>query len=417
MMLKLTNSFFDTPEKRKSLAMLIVLALINVTLLLSGLLLSAIWPVLLTSCLLAYIFGLKHALDADHLAAIDNVTRKLMSDGQKPVSVGLFFSLGHSTVVFLMTIVVTLAVNVVQNNMEYAEEVGAVLGTSISAFFLFFVGFLNLFVFIRLLRKWIANRSRVQPEKMVISINTIENNEESISKDVKFTNDPINPIERESNIEMSETETQSTNTSSQSEKSIEINLSNIEIVNQEEEKKESIGFMLRCCPKILNAIDAPWKMYPIGFLFGLGFDTATEVALLAMAATAPSEGVPFWAVLILPSLFTAGMAILDTADGIFMMLAYNWAFVDPDRKLHYNLFITFLSLMVAFVIGGLEVLSVVADLFNFEGPFWDFVSSMSFGILGVAIILIFLVSFLVSYLLHKFQKKTSGTYHVQSDVK
>jgi len=166
--------------------------------------------------------------------------------------------------------------------------------------------------------------------------------------------------------------------------------------------------MLRCCPKILNAIDAPWKMYPVGFLFGLGFDTATEVALLAMAATAPSEGVPFLAVMILPSLFTAGMAILDTADGIFMMLAYNWAFVDPDRKLHYNLFITFLSLMVAFVIGGLEVLSVISDLFNLQGPFWQFVGGMSFGALGVAIIFIFLVSFLVSFCLHKFQRRKTS---------
>jgi len=187
----------------------------------------------------------------------------------------------------------------------------------------------------------------------------------------------------------------------------EINKTSVDELHtdQSEEKKETIGFMLRCCPKILNAIDAPWKMYPVGFLFGLGFDTATEVALLAMAATAPSEGVPFWAVLILPSLFTAGMAIFDTADGIFMMFAYNWAFVDPDRKLQYNLFMTFLSLMVAFVIGGLEVLSVMADLLKLQGPFWDFVASMDFGILGVAIIFIFLISFLVSYLLSKFSRR------------
>jgi len=149
----LLESFFDNREKRKSIVLLSILGIINVVLLISALLLSIEWPVLLSSCLLANIFGCKHALDADHLAAIDNVTRKLMSDGQKPVTVGLFFSLGHSTVVFIMTILVTLAVDVVQNNMEYAEEIGAVLGTSISAFFLFFVGFLNLVVFAKLLKK------------------------------------------------------------------------------------------------------------------------------------------------------------------------------------------------------------------------------------------------------------------------
>ena len=296
------------------------------------------YPVLLGTALLAYGFGLRHAVDADHIAAIDNVTRKMMQDGKRPVAVGFFFSLGHSTVVVLLSVIMVLTTSALQSKFDGFKQVGGIIGTLVSAFFLFVVAVMNLFI--------LSSTYRV--------FRRVQNGE---------------PY-REEDLDM--------------------------ILARG-------GLLARFFRPLFKLIQKSWHMYPLGFLFGLGFDTATEVALLGISAREASRGLPLWSILVFPALFTVGMALVDTTDGILMLGAYGWAFLNPLRKLYYNLTVTAVSVVVALVIGGIETLGLLADHFSLDGTFWNTIRALdnNFGSLGYLIIAIFVVSLLVSLAVYR----------------
>ena len=298
-------------------------------------------PALLGTALLAYIFGLRHAVDADHIVAIDNVVRKLMHEGKRPLSVGLFFSLGHSTVVVLATLGVAVGATTLQGRFELFRETGGVIGTSISAVFLLAIAVVNLAI----LRSVWSSFQRVR---------------------------------RSGQLETGQ---------------IDLLLS-------------GQGFFTRLLRPIIRMIAKSWHMYPLGFLFGLGFDTATEIGVLGISALQASQGMSPLSILIFPSLFTAGMMLVDTTDGVFMVGAYGWAFVNPVRKLWYNLTITAVSVLVAVLIGGVEVLGLLAAKFNLAGTFWMTVSALnddleSFGFLVVGS---FIACWIVSALIYRWKR-------------
>jgi high-affinity nickel-transport protein len=296
------------------------------------------YPVLLGTAFLAYGFGLRHAVDADHIAAIDNVTRKLMQEGKRPVAAGLYFSLGHSTVVVLASIGVAVTAAAFKEQLADFQTVGGVIGTSISAAFLLLIATINLVILVNVYRVF----RRV--------------------KDGDAVGD------EELNLMMA-----------------------------------GGGVFARACRSLFRLIGASWHMYPLGFLFGLGFDTATEVGLLGISAAEASSGLSMWSILVFPALFTAGMTLIDTTDSILMVGAYGWACVKPIRKLYYNLTITFVSVVVAVIVGGVEALGLLADRLRLHGGFWDAVSGLNdnFGALGYLIIGIFAVSWIVSILLYR----------------
>jgi high-affinity nickel-transport protein len=291
---------------------------------------SASHPIFLPTAILAYTFGLRHAVDADHIAAIDNTTRKLMQDGQRPVGVGLFFSLGHSTIVVALSVLVAVSAGIV-SDIPTLQDVGGLIGTSVSAIFLIVIGVINLIVLVDIYRMF-----------------------RSVSAGGEYD-----------------------------EQTLDDYLSNR-------------GLLARLLRPAMRLVRKSWHMYPLGILFGLGFDTASEVALLGLAATTGASGLPTVDILLLPALFAAGMSLVDTTDGVLMLGAYGWAYVKPIRKLYYNLTITLVSVLVAFVIGGVEVLGIVADRLGLSGGIWDALAELDFGILGFAIIAIFLVSWIVS---------------------
>jgi high-affinity nickel-transport protein len=295
------------------------------------------FPILLPTAVLAYTFGLRHAVDADHIAAIDNTTRKLMQEGQRPVAVGLFFSLGHSTIVVALSVLIAISAGIVSDIPTF-REVGGLIGTAVSAVFLLVIGIINLVVLIDIYRMF----RRVSGG------------------------------------------------GSYDEESLEDFLNNR-------------GLLARVFRPMLRIIRRSWHMYPLGVLFGLGFDTASEVALLGLAATSGASHVPVAAILILPALFAAGMSLVDTTDGILMLGAYGWAYVKPIRKLFYNLNITLVSVLIAFAIGGVEVLSIVADRLGLHGGIWDWVGNLDFGIIGIAIVGIFVVSWAVSTAIYRWK--------------
>jgi high-affinity nickel-transport protein len=325
--------------KGKIIAMYIILALFNVVLWAITFLASIQYPVVLGTGLLAFTFGLRHGVDADHIAAIDNVTRKLMQDGKRPVAVGFFFSLGHSTVVVLLSVLVAVAAALVQTNLPQWKEVGGVIGTFVSAVFLYLIGFINLLVLIDVFRMF----RRV------------------------------------------------TRGGTYSEETLESFLA-------------QRGMMNRFFGPIVRQIDRAWKMYPLGFLFGLGFDTASEVALLGISAAAGGAGMPIYFVMLFPLLFAAGMSLVDTTDSIMMLGAYGWAFVKPVRKLYYNLNITLVSVLIALVVGTVEFLNIIAGQFKLTGRFWGWVSNLDFETIGYLIIGIFVVSWLGSTILYKVKR-------------
>src|SRR5215468_5684936 len=263
-------------------------------------------PLLLGTALLAYGFGLRHAVDADHIAAIDNVTRKLMQAGERPVTIGLFFSLGHSTVVVLASVAIAATTAALQTRFDSFREVGGVIGTSVSALFLLAVALANIAILASVYRAF-----------------------RTVRRGGRFV---------EADVDM--------------------------LLSQ----RGFFGRLLRPCFRLISK---SWHMYPLGFLFGLGFDTATEIGLLGISATQASQGLPLWSILVFPALFTAGMALVDTADAVLMLGAYGWAFIKPIRKLYYNMTITLVSVIVALLIGGIEVLGLVADQLGLEGGFWD----------------------------------------------
>jgi high-affinity nickel-transport protein len=288
----------------------------------------------------AYTLGMRHAFDADHIGAIDNTTRKLMTDGQRPLSVGFFFSLGHSSVVFLLAAGFALGIRGlsgdVANDNSALHQATGLIGPAISGSFLFLIGILNLVVLIGIVRIFLRMRQGHFNEQQL------------------------------------------------------------------EEHLNSRGFMNRFCGRATRAVRHPWQMYPLGFLFGLGFDTATEIALLATAGSAAAGGLPISAILCLPILFAAGMSLLDTIDGAFMNFAYGWAFSRPVRKVFYNITITALSVAVALIIGSIELLAVFADKLSLTGGVWDFVSNVDLNLVGYFIVALFVGTWLLALAIWRF---------------
>lgn len=293
------------------------------------------YPILLPTAFLAYTFGLRHAVDADHIAAIDNTTRKLMQDGERPVAVGLFFSLGHSTIVVALSVLIAISAGLITDIPTF-REIGSLIGTTVSAAFLLIIGVINLIVLIDIYRMF-----------------------RRVSRGGAYSEETL------------------------------------------EEFLSQRGLLARLLRPMLGFIRKSWHMYPLGLLFGLGFDTASEVALLGLAATSGANHVPILYMLVLPALFAAGMSLVDATDGVLMLGAYGWAYVKPIRKLYYNLNITLVSVLIAFAIGGVEVLSIVADRLNLHGGVWNLVRDLDFGIIGLAIIGIFVVSWTVSTVIYR----------------
>jgi high-affinity nickel-transport protein len=284
--------------------------------------------------ILAYTLGMRHAFDADHIAAIDNTTRKLVQDGKRPLSVGFFFSLGHSTIVFALALLLNFGIRAldsqVKNDSSGLHNATGIIGTSVSGTFLYLIALLNLVVLISIVKVFRQMRTgRYSDEEL-------------------------------------------------------------------EKQLDSRGLMNRVFGRYARRIDTPWKMYPVGVLFGLGFDTATEVALLVLAGTAVVSGLPFYAILSLPILFAAGMCLLDTADGCFMNFAYDWAFAKPVRKVYYNLTITGLSIFVAFFIGTIELLGLLGQELSLSGGFWSFLAGFDINKAGFVIVGVFVVTWAVA---------------------
>jgi nickel/cobalt transporter (NiCoT) family protein len=285
---------------------------------------------------LAYTFGLRHAFDADHIAAIDNTTRKLLQDGKRSVGVGFFFSLGHSTIVFSLAAGLAIAAKTVNSKVPAFQDYGGYVGASVSGTFLLAIGLLNLFVLLDILGVFRQMKRGVYNEQRL------------------------------------------------------------------EEALQSQGLMSRFFLKrVGDRIDTSWKMYPLGILFGLGFDTATEVGLLAIAAGVATHHVPFLAVISLPIIFAAGMSLMDTVDGAFMSHAYGWAFSSPVRKVYYNITVTSLSVSVALIIGTIELLQVTAAKFSLEGGFWAFLDNLDFGSIGYVVVGMFIAAWAFSLVLWK----------------
>ncbi len=306
-----------------------------------GLLLSVApqYPALVGLGGLAYSFGLRHAFDADHISAIDNTTRKLLQDGKKPVGVGFFFSLGHSTVVLLIALALGLAVRVIVEGVVgengALKNIGGIVGTTVSGVFLLLIGLLNLIILLDIVGVFRRMRRG------------------------EYNRDTL------------------------------------------EEHLVAGGVLTRVFRGLFRVITESWQMYPIGFLFGLGFDTASEVALLAISAGAASQGLPFAAVISLPIIFAAGMSLMDTTDGAFMAKAYSWAFSNPIRKLFYNLTMTGLSVFVALFVGLVELSQILIQALGLEGGAWDAIANFELGNLGFIIVGSFILAWIVAFTLFK----------------
>jgi high-affinity nickel-transport protein len=307
---------------------------------------------------LAYTLGMRHAFDADHIAAIDNTTRKLVADGKRPLSVGFFFSLGHSTIVFIMALLLNFGIRAldeqVKNDSSGLHNVTGIIGTGVSGGFLYLIALLNVIILagiVRVFREMRAGRY----------------NDEEL-----------------------------------------------------EAQLDKRGLMNRFLGPIARRADAPWKMYPVGVLFGLGFDTATEVALLVLAGSAVVSGLPFYAILSLPILFAAGMCLFDTIDGCFMNFAYDWAFAKPIRKVYYNLTITGLSVFVAMFIGTIEILGLIGQEYGLAGGFWSFLAEFNINTAGFVIVGIFIATWITALAIWHFgrieQRWDTGQAVTAADV-
>jgi len=296
-------------------------------------------PVLLGTALLAWSFGLRHAVDADHIAAIDNVTRKLMQDGKFPLGVGFMFSMGHSTVVIVGSLAIAAATLNFQQHLFSFRSAGAVLGTAISAVFLLLIAAANFVILGSIYR----------------TFRSVRRGEPYVDEDLDLL-----------------------------------------LANR--------GILGRFFRPLFGMIRRDWHMYPLGLLFGLGFDTATEIGLLGISAAEAARGLSLISLLVFPVLFAAGMSLIDTADNVLMLGAYGWAYVKPVRKLFYNLTITAVSALVALVIGGIEVLELAAARLQLQGGFWSWIARLNgnFGTLGYAIVGIFILSWAVSMAVYKF---------------
>ena len=299
------------------------------------------YPLLLGTAFLAYSFGLRHAVDADHIAAIDNVTRKLMQEGKRPVAVGFLFSLGHSTIVVVGSAAIAITAFSLQHRLDSFRNIGGIVGTLVSTFFLFGIAIANLIV-----------------------LRTIYQTFQRVRNGAPYVEEDLNLL----------------------------------LAGQ--------GFIARLFRPVFAMIRRSWHMYPLGLLFGLGFDTATEIGLLGISAAEASNGLPIWSIMVFPALFAAGMCLVDTTDNILMLSAYGWAFVKPVRKLYYNMTITFVSVIVAFVVGGIEALGLLANHLNLTGAFWATMRRLNenFGTVGFFIIGLFVLSWVFSIAIFKWQR-------------
>ena len=281
--------------------------------------------------IVAYTLGLRHGVDADHIVAIDNTTRKLLQDGERPLTVGTWFSLGHSTVVVGLVVALVVVTQSVANQIPGLQSSGAIIGTTVSGIFLFLIGLINAIIVVGIYQTFKAMKQGKLDE------------------------------------------------------------------SQLESMLQNRGFLNRYLGGLFKIVRKPWQIYPIGILFGLGFDTASEIALFAITIVfAFSSSISLWMVLLLPFLFTCGMVLADTTDGIAMRAAYGWAFLRPIRKIYYNLTLTLISVAVAFAIGGLELLQVLASELNLTGPYWSWLLRLNPATMGFGIVGIFLVTWLVS---------------------
>jgi high-affinity nickel-transport protein len=295
-------------------------------------------PVLLGTAFLAYSFGLRHAFDADHIAGIDNVVRKLMQEGKTPYSAGFFFSLGHSTIVVLATVAIAATAAALQGRLEEFHDIGGIIGTTVSALFLLIIGIANLFIFFSV---WsVFSRAR---------------------RGERIGEEDLDAL----------------------------------LAGQ--------GFLARLFRPMFRVVTRSWHMYPIGFLFGLGFDTATEIGLLGISATQAAQGLSFWTILVFPALFTAGMSLMDTTDSVLMTRAYGWAFIHPIRKLWYNLTITAASVVVAIFIGGLEALGLIGDKLGLDGGVWGVIGDLNDNLanFGFAVVGVFVASWVISTVIYR----------------
>jgi len=290
--------------------------------------------------LTAYALGLRHAFDADHISAIDNTTRTLMAAGQRPMSVGFFFSLGHSTVVFALAVLLSVGVQAiigpVQEDSSSLHHYAGLIGTSVSGLFLYLIGMINVVILVGILRVFRQMRHGAYNEAAL------------------------------------------------------------------EEQLNQRGLMNRVFGPVTRKISRPWHMYPLGVLFGLGFDTATEIALLVLAGTSAMAGLPWYAILCLPVLFAAGMSLLDTLDGSFMNFAYGWAFAQPVRKIYYNITITGLSVATALIIGTIQLLSLLVEQFGLSGGIWNWIAGIDLGSIGFIIAGMFVLIWVTALLVWRF---------------
>lgn len=295
-------------------------------------------PVLLGMAVLAYSFGMRHAFDADHIAAIDNVTRKLMQSKKQPVTTGLFFSLGHSTVLMIATTAIGLTLSPINGQFDALNNEAGVIGTCVSASFLFIIAAVNI----------------------------------AIAK-AAFT--AFRHVREGGAYDEDEMEI---------------------LLNKR-------GFLSRIFRPLFRVVTKSWHMFFVGFLFGLGFDTATEVSLLGIAAAEATKGMPIWVILVFPVLFGAGMSLMDTTDGILMLGAYGWAFMKPIRKLYYNVTVTAVSVIVALLIGGIETAALISQEFGFKGGLWDRLNFLNghFGLIGFLIVGIFIASWVMSVVVYR----------------
>jgi nickel/cobalt transporter (NiCoT) family protein len=309
------------------------------------------YPVLLGTAFLAYGFGLRHAVDADHIAAIDNATRKLMQEGKRPAALGFYFALGHSTVVVVASIAVAATAGWLRQDFPRLQEVGGLVGTGISALFLLAVAVVNLFIFVAVWKSF--HRVRAGEKLGEGELDTM-------------------------------------------------------LAGQ--------GFLARLVRPLFRLVTRSWHMFAVGLLFGLGFDTATEIGLLGIAASEAAHGLSLWATLVFPALFTAGMCLIDAADSVLMVGAYGWALAKPVRKLYYNLTITFASVVVALLIGGVELLGLAIDRLGLTGPFWDAIAGLNdnFGSIGYVVLAIFIVSWLGSMVIYRI--KGYGALDIEAEA-
>ena len=332
--------FSDSPEGAgaRIIALYAILIAANIAAWVWALIAFQDYPLQLGTAFLAYTFGLRHAVDADHIAAIDNVTRKLMQEGKRPAAVGFFFSLGHSTVVWLGTIIIALAAAAFRDQLDTFRSIGGVAGTLVSASFLFAIAIANIFILAatyKTFRKVKAGQPYAEEDLDMLLAGG--------------------------------------------------------------------GIVARLFRPLFRSISRSWHMYPLGFLFGLGFDTATEVGLLGLSAAGASQGMSLSSILVFPALFTAGMSLVDTTDSLLMLKAYGWAFVKPVRKLYYNMTMTFVSVLVALIVGSLETLNLIGDKLELKGSFWDAIGAINdnFGTLGYVIIGVFVATWLISVLVYR----------------